>query len=104
MFTGATASLRNACNQYGLTEDQVRQANLPCQYLHGNQVAKLSDMADLKARLEKQAKEGAKQKLIEELGEEGYAKKMETDKAAMKKKEADMKAAKEKKEVALKTV
>lgn len=106
MSIGETASLSNACHQYGLTEKQVRQANLPCQYryCHGNpyMVVKLSDMADLKATLQKQAKEAAKQKLIDELGEDGYAKKMAAEKAAKMKKEADLKAAKKKKEAALK--
>jgi hypothetical protein len=103
---GATASLSNACYQYGLTEDQVRQANLPCRYryCHGNPyiVVKLSDMANLKATLQQQAKDAAKQKIIDELGEDGYAGKMAADKAAMMKKEADFKAAKEKKDAAMK--
>ena len=102
--TGLTASLKNACRQYGLTEEQVRQANLPCQYrsFRGNSyiVVKLSDMANLKATLQKQAKEAAKQKLIDELGEDGYAKRMAELKAAKMKEKADLEAAKEKKEKA----
>ena len=100
--TGLTASLKNACRQYGLTEEQVRQANLPCQYrsFRGNSyiVVKLSDMANLKATLQKQAMEAAKQKLIDELGEDGYAKRMAELKAAKMKEKADLKAAKVKKE------
>ena len=104
MTIGETASLKNACRQYGLTEKQVRRANLPCQYrsFHGNpyMVVKLSDMAALKATLQKQAKEAAKQKLIDELGEHGYAKKMAELKAAKMKEKADLKAAKEKEQKA----
>ena len=104
MTLGETASLKNACRQYGLTEKQVRQANLPCQYrsFMGNpyMVVKLSDMAKLKAKLQKQAKEAAKQKLIDELGEDGYAKKMAELKAAKMKEKADLKAAKEKEQKA----
>ncbi len=97
---GETASLKNACRQYGVTEEQARRAELPCQYrsCHGNPyaVVKLSDMADLKAKLQKEAKEVAKQKLFDELGEDGYAKKMAALKAAKMKEQADLKAAKEK--------
>lgn len=84
----------------------MRQANLPCQYryFHGNPyiVGRLSDMADLKSKLDKEAKEAAKQKMIEELGEDGYVRKMAAEQAAMRKKEAEEKAAKEKKEAKLK--
>ena len=84
----------------------MRQANLPCQYryFHGNPyiVVRLSDMADLKSKLDKEAKEAAKQKMIEELGEDGYVRKMAAEQAAMRKKEAEEKAAKEKKEAKLK--
>jgi hypothetical protein len=100
--TGLIASLKNACRQYGLTEEQVRQADLPCQYrsFRGNSyiVVKLSDMANLKATLQKQAKEAAKQKLIDELGEDEYAKRMAELKAAKMKEKADLEAAKVKKE------
>jgi membrane protein involved in colicin uptake len=59
-------------------------------------------MADLKSKLDKEAKEAAKQKMIEELGEDGYVRKMAAEQAAMRKKEAEEKAAKEKKEAKLK--
>ncbi len=83
-----------------MTEEQARKAELPCQwrYLYGNPyaVVKLSDMAALKAKLQKEKKEAAKQKLIDELGEDGYAKKMAALEAAKVKEQADLKAAKEK--------
>lgn len=87
-----------------MTEEQARKAELPCQYrsLYGNPyaVVKLSDVAALKAKLQKEAKEAAKQKLIDELGEDGYAKKMAAMKAAKMKEQADLKAAKEKEKAA----
>ncbi|KAL7540466.1 hypothetical protein ACHAXR_010163 [Thalassiosira sp. AJA248-18] len=85
---GETASLRNACAQYDLTEEQVRKADPPisCQWrsCHGNSyaVVKLSDMAALKKRLAQQAQEEKKRALIEKLGEEGYKAKVEADAAA----------------------
>mmetsp|Transcript_38563 Transcript_38563/g.82275 ORF Transcript_38563/g.82275 Transcript_38563/m.82275 type:complete len:355 (-) Transcript_38563:197-1261(-) len=85
--SGMTASLRNACAQYGLTEEQVATADppIPCQRrsCHGNSyaVVKLSDMAALKSRLAKRAAEENKRALIEELGEEGYERKVAEEKA-----------------------
>lgn len=91
---GETASLKNACSQYGVTEDQVVAGNIPCQWrsCHGNSyaVVKLSDMASLKRKLAVQAKEDEKKALIEELGEEGYQNSMAEEKA---KKEAKAAAA-----------
>ena len=54
--SGQTASLRNACAQYGVTEAQVASADPPieCQWrsCHGNSyaVVKLCDIAALKSR------------------------------------------------------
>lgn len=86
--SGETSSLRNACAQYDLTEEQVAKADPPisCQWrsCHGNSyaVVKLSDMAALKRRLAEQANEAKKQAMIDELGEEGYKAKVEADAAA----------------------
>ncbi|KAL7531057.1 hypothetical protein ACHAWF_003613 [Thalassiosira exigua] len=94
---GETASLKNACAQYGLTVEQVHAADppIPCQWRScmGNSypVVQLSDMARLKRRIEAQAKEDEKRALIEELGEEGYKAKFEADAAARRRKEASEK-------------
>lgn len=52
---GETASIKNACAMYGITEEQVVAAGgIECQWrsCHGNSyaVVKLSDMAKLKVR------------------------------------------------------
>ncbi|KAL9180811.1 hypothetical protein ACHAXT_011264 [Thalassiosira profunda] len=73
---------------------QVASADPPveCQWrsCHGNSyaVVKLCDIAALKSRLAKQAKEVEKQKLMEELGEEGYAQMLAEKKAQKEKEEA----------------
>ena len=74
---GETASLKNACLEVGITEeDVVKAGGIECQWrsCYGNSVAivKLSDMYALKKRIRDQEAEEKKQALIDQLGKDGY--------------------------------
>mmetsp|Transcript_25473 Transcript_25473/g.28491 ORF Transcript_25473/g.28491 Transcript_25473/m.28491 type:complete len:331 (+) Transcript_25473:28-1020(+) len=75
---GETASVKNACAMYGLTQEDVASASppIPCQYrsCHGNSYAivKLSDIAKLKSKIDQKIEEDKKNEIIDKHGQKYY--------------------------------
>lgn len=92
-------SLNRAVATYGLTEEQIADAKLDCQWrsTYGNSypVLKCEDLRTLKAKLDKEEAEKKEQALIDKYGADGLAK---MRKNLQEKKEAEAAAAKAKEE------
>lgn len=92
---GATLSISNACSEYGVTEEQCREAKLDCQYrsYFGNPVCivKRSDVIELKNKLVKEEEEAKEKAAIEKYGAEEWERMKQQ---AKEKKETEAAAAK----------
>lgn len=75
---GETASIKNACAMYGLTQEDVASSDppIPCQYrsCHGNSYAivKLSDIAKLKSKIDQKNEDDKKNGIIDKYGQKYY--------------------------------